>query len=121
MKIVGATFSADCHGRSETGEHTKRKLTPDEARQFYAELRGPVLMRMEACGSVTRATDTWSDYGQNGIWVSQPTTELVGQDDQSSSTRLSRYTQTGLWDAPQPSSSQIPSKPDMNFLMDWLR
>ena len=27
----------------------------------------------------------------------------------------------GLWETPQPSSSQSLSKPDMNSLMDWLR
>ena len=35
----------------ETGEYTERKLTPEEARQFYAELKGPVLVGMEACGN----------------------------------------------------------------------
>jgi len=55
MKIVGCDFHPSFQQiamvDSETGEHTERKLTPDEARQFYAELRGPVLMGMEACGS----------------------------------------------------------------------
>jgi transposase len=36
---------------SETGEYTERKLTRGEAPQFYAELNGPVLVGMEACGN----------------------------------------------------------------------
>ena len=55
MKIIGCDFHpsfqqiamVDC----ETGEYTERKLTPEEARQFYAELQGPVLVGMEACGN----------------------------------------------------------------------
>jgi transposase len=35
----------------QTGEYTDRRLTPEEARQFYAELTGPVLVGMEACGN----------------------------------------------------------------------
>ncbi len=34
-----------------TGEYTERRLTPEEARQFYAELQGPVRVGMEACGN----------------------------------------------------------------------
>jgi transposase len=36
---------------TETGEYTERKLTPEEPRQFCAELKGPVLVGMEACGN----------------------------------------------------------------------
>ena len=35
----------------QTGEYTERRLMPEEARQFYAELQGPVLVGMEACGN----------------------------------------------------------------------
>jgi len=31
----------------ETGEYTERRLTPEEARQFYAELEAPVLVGTE--------------------------------------------------------------------------
>jgi len=55
MKIIGCglhpSFQQIAMVNSETGAHTEQKLTPDEARQFYAELRGPVLMGMEACDS----------------------------------------------------------------------
>jgi hypothetical protein len=33
----------------------------------------------------------------------------------------SRPPEKGLWETPQPSSSHILGKPDMNSLMDWLR
>jgi transposase len=55
MKIMGCDFHPSLQQiamvDSETGEHWERKLTPDEARQFNAELRGPVPIGMEACGS----------------------------------------------------------------------
>lgn len=55
MKIIGCDFHPSFQQiamvDSETGEYTERKLTPEEARQFYAELKGPVLVGMEACGN----------------------------------------------------------------------
>jgi transposase len=54
MKIIGCDFHPSFQQiamvDSETGECTERKLTPEEARQFYAELQGPGLVGMEACG-----------------------------------------------------------------------
>ena len=55
MKIIGCDFHPSFQQIAmvdvETGEYTERKLTPAEARQFYAELKGPVLVGMEACGN----------------------------------------------------------------------
>ena len=55
MKIIGCDFHPSFQQiamvDTETGEYTERKLTPEEARQFYAELKGPVLVGMEACGN----------------------------------------------------------------------
>ena len=55
MKIIGCDFHPSFQQiamvDSETGEYTQRRLTPEEARQFYAELKGPVVVGMEACGN----------------------------------------------------------------------
>jgi transposase len=55
MKIIGCDFHPSFQQiamvDTETGEYTERRLTPEEARQFYAELQGPVLVGMEACGN----------------------------------------------------------------------
>ena len=55
MKIIGCDFHPSFQQIAmvdvDTGEYTERKLTPAEARQFYAELKGPVLVGMEACGN----------------------------------------------------------------------
>ena len=55
MKIIGCDFHPSFQQiamvDTETGEYTERRLTPEEARQFYAELKGPVLVGMEACGN----------------------------------------------------------------------
>ena len=55
MRIIGCDFHPSFQQIAmvdrETGEYTERRLTPDEARQFYAELKGPVLVGMEACGN----------------------------------------------------------------------
>ena len=55
MKIIGCDFHPSFQQiamvDSETGEYAERRLTPEEARQFYAELKGPVLVGMEACGN----------------------------------------------------------------------
>ena len=55
MKIIGCDFHPSFQQIAvvdlPTGEYTERRLTPEEARQFYAELTGPVLVGMEACGN----------------------------------------------------------------------
>lgn len=55
MKIIGCDFHPSFQQiamvDTQTGEYTERKLTPDQARQFYTELEGPVLVGMEACGN----------------------------------------------------------------------
>ncbi len=55
MKIIGCDFHPSFQQIAmvdrETGEYTERKLPPEAARQFYAELTGPVLVGMEACGN----------------------------------------------------------------------
>ena len=55
MKIIGCDFHPSFQQIAmvdmQTGEYTERRLTPEEARQFYAELEGPVLVGMEACGN----------------------------------------------------------------------
>jgi transposase len=55
MKIIGCDFHPSFQQiamvDTETGEYTERRLTPEEARQFYAGLQGPVLVGMEACGN----------------------------------------------------------------------
>jgi transposase len=55
MKIIGCDFHPSFQQIAmvdlQTGEYTERRLTPDEARQFYAELKGPLLVGMEACGN----------------------------------------------------------------------
>jgi transposase len=55
MKIIGCDFHPSFQQIAmvdvQTGEYTERRLTPEEARQFYAGLQGPVLVGMEACGN----------------------------------------------------------------------
>jgi transposase len=55
MKIIGCDFHPSFQQIAmvdiETGKYTGRRLTPEEAWQFYAELKGPVLVGMEACGN----------------------------------------------------------------------
>ena len=55
MKIIGCDFHPSFQQiamvDTDTGEYTERKLTPEEARQFYGELKGPVRVGMEACGN----------------------------------------------------------------------
>ena len=55
MKIIGCDFHPSFQQIAmvdlQTGEYTERRLTPEEARQFYAELKKPVLVGMEACGN----------------------------------------------------------------------
>ena len=55
MKIIGCDFHPSFQQIAmvdlQTGEYTERRLMPEEARQFYAELQGPVLVGMEACGN----------------------------------------------------------------------
>jgi hypothetical protein len=55
MKIIGCDFHPSFQQiamvDTETGEQTEKKLTPGEAVQFYSQLRGPVLVGMEACGN----------------------------------------------------------------------
>jgi len=55
MKIIGCDFHPSFQQIAmvdlQTGEYTERRLTPEEARPFYAELEGPVLVGMEACGN----------------------------------------------------------------------
>ena len=55
MKIIGCDFHPSFQQIAmvdmQTGEYTERRLTPEEARRFYAELEGPVLVGMEACGN----------------------------------------------------------------------
>jgi len=55
MKIIGCDFHPSFQQiamvDSETGEYREKRLTPEEARQFYVELKGPVLVGMEVCGN----------------------------------------------------------------------
>ena len=55
MKIIGCDFHPSFQQiamvDTESGEYTEWKLAPNEARQFYAEMKGPVLVGMEACGN----------------------------------------------------------------------
>ncbi len=55
MKIIGCDFHPSFQQIAmvdrQTGEYTERRLRPEEARQFYAGLEGPVLVGMEACGN----------------------------------------------------------------------
>jgi transposase len=55
MKIIGCDFHPSFQQiamvDTETGEHTEKRLTPEEAVQFYQQLAGPVVVGMEACGN----------------------------------------------------------------------
>jgi transposase len=55
MMIIGCDFHPSFQQiamiDTETGEHTEKRLTPNEAHQFYRHLQGPVLVGMEACGN----------------------------------------------------------------------
>ena len=72
MKIIGCDFHPSFQQiamvDSETGEYTERRLTPEEARQFYAELQGPVLVGMEACGN-TLWFERWLASLGHEIWL----------------------------------------------------
>ncbi|MBZ5534138.1 MAG: IS110 family transposase [Acidobacteriia bacterium] len=55
MKIIGCDFHPSFQQiamvDTETGEHTGRRLTREEAAEFYRGLSGPVIVGMEACGN----------------------------------------------------------------------
>jgi transposase len=55
MKMIGCDFHPSFQQiamvDTETGEHTGKRLTPEEAVQFYSQMQGPVLVGMEACGN----------------------------------------------------------------------
>jgi transposase len=55
MKMIGCDFHPSFQQiamlDTETGEHTEKRLKPSEAAEFYAQLQGPVLVGMEACGN----------------------------------------------------------------------
>jgi len=55
MKIIGCDFHPGFQQiamvDTETGEHTEKRLTPEEAVQFYRQLQDPVVVGMEACGN----------------------------------------------------------------------
>lgn len=55
MKIIGCDFHPSFQQiamvDTETGEHTEKRLTAEEAVQFYQQLAGPVVVGMEACGN----------------------------------------------------------------------
>ena len=55
MKIIGCDFHPSFQQiamvDTETGEYTEKKLIPAEAQQFYAELKGEVVIGMESCGN----------------------------------------------------------------------
>jgi transposase len=56
MKIIGCDFHPSFQQiamvDTETGEHTERKLTPEEAEQFYGQLQGKVMIGVEASGNL---------------------------------------------------------------------
>lgn len=55
MKIIGCDFHPSFQQiamvDTETGEHTGRRLTREEAAEFYRGLSGPVIVGLEACGN----------------------------------------------------------------------
>jgi hypothetical protein len=55
MKIIGCDFHSGFQQiamvDTETGEHTGKRVTPEEAIHFYRQLQGPVVVGMEACGN----------------------------------------------------------------------
>jgi len=56
MKIIGCDFHPSFQQiamvDTETGEQTERKLTPEEAEQFYGQLQGEVVVGVEASGNM---------------------------------------------------------------------
>jgi len=56
MKIIGCDFHPSFQQiamvDTETGEHTKKKLTPAEAEAFYSQLHGEVVVGVEASGNM---------------------------------------------------------------------
>lgn len=55
MKIIGCDFHPSFQQialvDTETGEYEEKRLTPGEARQFYGQLKGQVVVGMEASGN----------------------------------------------------------------------
>jgi transposase len=55
MKIIGCDFHPSFQQiamvDTETGEHTEKKLTREEAAEFYRGLSGKVIVGVEACGN----------------------------------------------------------------------
>jgi len=56
MKIIGCDFHPSFQQiamvDTETGEETEKKLTPQEAEQFYSQLEGEVVVGVEASGNM---------------------------------------------------------------------
>lgn len=72
MKIIGCDFHPSFQQiamvDTETGEHTGKRLTPDEASKFYSQLSGPVLVGMEACGNTLWFERLLAELGQE-LWL----------------------------------------------------
>lgn len=55
MKIIGCDFHPSFQQiamvETDTGEHTEKRLSAEEARAFYSQLSGEVVVGMEACGN----------------------------------------------------------------------
>lgn len=72
MKIIGCDFHPSFQQiamvDTETGEHTERRLTRDEASSFYSQLSGPVLVGMEACGNTLWFERLLAELGHE-LWL----------------------------------------------------
>jgi transposase len=53
---------------TETGEHTEKTLTPQEATQFYSQLHGQVLVGMEGCGNTLWFERLLAELGHD-LWL----------------------------------------------------
>src|SRR5216684_5490009 len=72
MKIIGCDFHPGFQQvamvDTETGEHTEKRLTPEEAAQFYKQLQGPVVVGMEACGNTLWLERLLAQFGHT-LWL----------------------------------------------------
>jgi len=72
MKIIGSDFHPSFQQiamlDTETGEQEEKRLTPEQAIQFYGQLKGQARVGMEACGNTQWFESLLARFGRQ-LWL----------------------------------------------------